>query len=690
MQSGRFMSPAWAGADNHRMIKTIVGLLLCCCWGPLMALSLEAQDTQVNLGHAAQVLEDPSGLLRIDDVRGPVWSAKFKSPAIAGSDLNLGYTASAYWLRVPLQRAQAAPANWLLEVPYTKINTLELHPPQGPAVLTGKDLPLSSRPLYHRFFAFPIELSTTDQYFYIRATSTYALTLPLVAWQSQAFDAFQQQVLILQALYIGGLLALLLYNLLLFLSLHDRRFFLYSLYVFFFGLGIIASNGYGRLFLWTEWAEFDEVAQGAMLSTAALFATEFSRTFLQTRRLTPRVDVLLRISGAFFGLTGVGLLAGVWWPFPVQQLYQLLMLNSMVMGAFIFFSGGKALRSGDRGARFFVMAWTLLWMGVFLASMRSFGWLPTNAVTSYILQICSAFEMLLLSLALADTIHAERLRREQSQQQALQAQHQLVSVLQSSEEKLERAVQERTEQLKVSLDQQNEMLTQYVRFGSLISHEFRNPLAIITGQLSVIRKEYDHGVDHIGQRVSVIDSATQRLARLFEKWLESDRLKGNLQTLSPSPIRIQEWLQHLVDASAYLLLNHSVAWRWNAQVHEVWADEPLLETALTNLLENACKYSVADTLITIETREEPGFVGIAITDQGCGIAPENQRRIFDEFFRVAPESNVMGMGLGLAIVARIAKVHGGHITLDSQPGQGSSFCFWLPNPAPGHTQATSS
>ena len=670
------------------MIKTIVGLLLCCCWGPLMALTLEAQDTQVNLGLAVQVLEDPSGLLRIDDVRAPTWASQFKSPGIAGSDLNLGYTASAYWLRVPLQRAPNGPTQWLLEVPYTKINTLDFYPPQGPAVLTGKELPLSSRPVHYRFFAFPIELDTREQYFYIRATSSYALTLPLVAWQSQAFDTFQQRVLILQAVYIGGLLALLLYNLLLFFSLHDRRFLLYSLYVFFFGWGIIASNGYGRLFIWTEGAAFDEIAQGALLSVAALFATEFARTFLQTRRNTPRVDVVLRLSGALFGLTGVGLLAGVWWPVPVQQLHQILMLNSMVMGTLIFFSGGKALRGGDRGARFFVLAWTLLWLGVLLAAMRSFGWLPTNAVTSYILQICSAFEMLLLSLALADTIHAERLRREQSQQQALKSQQQLVSVLKSSEEKLERAVQERTEQLEVSLNQQNDMLTQYVRFGSLISHEFRNPLAIITAQLNVIRKEKDHGVDNIGERVSVIDSATQRLARLFEKWLQSDRLKGNLQTLSPSPIRLQAWLQNMVEASAYLLLNHVVVCRLNNRVQEVWADEPLLETAVTNLLENACKYSAAGTTITIEIREAPGFVGIAITDQGCGIAPEDQSRIFNEFFRVAPESNVMGMGLGLAIVARIAQAHSGRIELDSQLGLGSCFCLWLPHPAPGQTGGT--
>jgi signal transduction histidine kinase len=664
------------------MIRNTLVLLLGLWLGTGTAMELGAQDTQVNLAVAVQVLEDPTGQLGIDDVRSAHRAAQFKSPSIAGSDLNFGYTASAYWLRIPLRRADAVQSGWLLEVPFAKLDELDFYPSQGPAVLTGRLRPLSSRPVVYRFFAFPIELTTTEQYVYIRAKSSYALTLPLVAWTPQAFDAFQQRVLVLQSLYTGGLLALLLYNLLLFLSLRDKRFLLYSLYALFFVTGIAASNGYGRLFLWPEWVAFDEIAQGTLLSFAALFATLFARSFLQTRRYTPRIDVVLRFSGGIFFATGVGLLLSVWWQVPVQKLYQLLMLNSMLMGVLIFISGGKALRSGDRGARFFVVAWSLLWLGVLLASMRSFGWLPTNPITSYILQICSAFEMLLLSLALADTIHAERLAREQSQLQALEAQRQVVEVLKASEEKLERAVQERTEQLQMSLDQQNEMLNQYVRFGSLISHEFRNPLAIINGQLSVMRKEHEKGVDHFGQRAAAIGSATQRLSRLFEKWLQSDRLKGNLQTISPSPIQLKEWLQRTAEANAYLLINHPVVWCWAQGVPDLWADEPLLEIAVANLLENACKYSPADSPITIETRQQVGWVGIAVTDQGYGIAPEHQARVFDEFFRVAPESNVMGMGLGLAIVARIALAHGGHVELTSQPGQGSCFCLWLPQHLP--------
>jgi signal transduction histidine kinase len=483
-------------------------------------------------------------------------------------------------------------------------------------------------------------------------------------------------------MYYGGLLSLLLYNLLLFFSLNDKRFLLYSLYALFFGLGIAAGNGYGRVFMWEEWVAFDEIAQGALLSISAFFATHFARSFLQTRLRTPRMDVALQLSGGLFLATGLGLLVNVWWAMPVRELNQVMMFNSLLMGVLIFVSGAKALRSGDSSARFFVLAWTILWLGALLAALRAFGWLPTNTLTSYILQISSAFEMLLLSLALADTIHAERLAREQSQQQALEAQGRLVAVLKTSEENLEHAVQERTEQLRVSLDQQNEMLNQYVRFGSLISHEFRNPLAIITGQISVIRKEHEKGVDHIDQRVAVIGGATQRLARLFEKWLQSDRFKGNFQTINPSQIELQDWLHRTVEANAYLLTNHAVVWRWADGVNDLWADESLLEIALANLLENACKYSPAGSAIVIETRRQAGLIGIAIADQGCGIDSQHQGLVFDEFFRVAPESNVMGMGLGLAIVSRIALAHGGHIELSSLPGQGSCFCLWLPERPP--------
>ena len=110
----------------------------------------------------------------------------------------------------------------------------------------------------------------------------------------------------------------------------------------------------------------------------------------------------------------------------------------------------------------------------------------------------------------------------------------------------------------------------------------------------------------------------------------------------------------------------------------VVVDEYLLEIVLSNLIDNARKYAGVDARVIIETRLKPGYVGIAVTDNGPGIRGEHQARVFEEYFRVSPQSGVPGMGLGLSIVSRIAKAHGGDLALHSEAGQGCSFCLWLP------------
>jgi signal transduction histidine kinase len=110
----------------------------------------------------------------------------------------------------------------------------------------------------------------------------------------------------------------------------------------------------------------------------------------------------------------------------------------------------------------------------------------------------------------------------------------------------------------------------------------------------------------------------------------------------------------------------------------VVVDEYLLEIVLSNLIDNARKYAGVDARVIIETRLKPGYVGIAVTDNGPGIRGEHQARVFEEYFRVSPQSGVPGMGLGLSIVSRIAKAHGGELALYSEAGQGCSFCLWLP------------
>jgi len=100
--------------------------------------------------------------------------------------------------------------------------------------------------------------------------------------------------------------------------------------------------------------------------------------------------------------------------------------------------------------------------------------------------------------------------------------------------------------------------------------------------------------------------------------------------------------------------------------------------AVTNLIDNAAKYSPSGTTITIRTLVKEGYIGLEVANEGPGIPLEMQDKIFTEFFRLSPENSVRGVGLGLSIVQRIARAHDGHVSLASTRGRGAAFCIWLP------------
>lgn len=646
------------------------------CWAA-GAITLQRADLSLDLGPAIELLADPNGEFGIDTVRSPEFEQRFRPAASSGDALNLGFTGTTYWLRLRLQRAPDAPEHWLLELPHTTIDYVDFHVAGQPALLTGTRRPLSSRPFRERYFVFPLTLTTAEQTVYLRLSSNNALTVPLKIWQPDARLQSEGNALLLQYLYYGGLLALLAYNLLLAFSLRDRRFLLYALYALPLGLGMLAGNGLGRVLLWPDAHRFDEISQSCLMGLAGAMAMLFAREFMQTRTRLPRIDwLMLATSGAFVLLSAL-LVASLWWSVPVIWLNQLLFLVGVFMGSLVLLVSAREYWLGQHSARFFLLSWAILSLGVLVASLRAFGWLPTNTLTAYAIQFSSVAEMLLLSLALAEIIHAERRAREQAQAQALAASLR-------AGERLETEVRQRTaelrvkaEQLERSLANEQQVLAQYVRFGSMISHEFRNPLAVIDSQLRLLGKEQAQGMDRLHERLPVVQRAVRRLSTMFDQWLKSDRLGQSLQEISPHAIPLRDWLEHLVEG-LYCLSEHQIELVLEPGIEQIVGDDHLLEIALGNLVENASKYAPAGSSILLQTRSRPGQVGICVIDHGPGIAREHQQAVFETFYRVQPEGSVRGMGLGLTIVQRIALAHGGELTLDSEPGAGCCFCLWLP------------
>lgn len=659
------------------MKKLLLIWLTCLSWCAC-AIELSQTTSGTMLTSSLQYLEDPQGQLTFADISRPEMAARFRAPSKPSETLNLGLSQSVFWLRLSLRQAPGNTDDWLIDLPYALLNQITFYAPGMSPVVTGSDYPMASRAFFNRYFVFPIKPKTEDQDFYFRVSSQNAITVPLHAWSEREFMVRMLQTIAIQWVYFGSMLGLALYTLFMFVLSRDRRYGLYAAYVVLMALSMTSGSGVARMFLWPDVWRFDSIARNLFISSAVSIMLYLSGLFLKIEYRKPHVTWGWKLGSVYFGVYAAVLLLSLLLPLPSMVLNTAMLLGGLLSGVLILGVVFKVIHEQRKSLQFFCFSWLIFWIGIFIGMGRTIGLLPTNPLTSHAVQIASMAEMVLLFLALADQFRQEQVQRFKAQESAITAQKLLLENLQSSNDLLETAVNERTEQLRQLLTQEQAMLTQYKRFGAMVSHEFRNPLSIIKSQLSLLRKEQELGELQLDKRLSVLRNATERLTIMFEKWLQSDRLSNTLQDIDSHPIPLQAWLKHFVTTNVHCLMGSPVRLAETASNLHLFCDEYLLDIALGNLVDNARKYGGANMPITIETRQRPGQVGLAIIDQGPGIAPDEQKKVFDDYFRIAPQAGISGVGLGLSIISRIIQAHGGEIELNSQLGQGSVFILWFP------------
>jgi signal transduction histidine kinase len=327
--------------------------------------------------------------------------------------------------------------------------------------------------------------------------------------------------------------------------------------------------------------------------------------------------------------------------------------------------------AGHQSAKFFVLAFGTLCAGAFMSGLRSFDLIPTNMITANSVQLSSAIEMLLLSFALAHRIKVEKEEKEKTQ-------HLLVQTLQKSETLLEQKVAKRTNELKQSLRKEQDTLEKFIRFGSYISHEFRNPLAIIKNQLSTLKKELSLNInENIDKRIETVLTATNRINDLFEGWLHSDRLRQGLTILSITRIDVYDFVSSIAQQCQSLYPDRSIYYESFDQPCYIDVDEDMIRLAIINLIDNAVKYSPQNKPIQIALLLKPDKIGIMLEDQGVGIRTEDIPNLFQDYFRLDNDKNIKGVGLGLAFVHKVCELHNSSIEVTSELGKGSRFCIWV-------------
>ena len=216
-------------------------------------------------------------------------------------------------------------------------------------------------------------------------------------------------------------------------------------------------------------------------------------------------------------------------------------------------------------------------------------------------------------------------------------------------------------------------------FLSIASHELKTPLTTIKGYVQAMERMIpDNASDRFKNMLGKTSQYLDRLNNLIAELLDVSRIQtGNIE-LHKIPFDFDKMVKETVDAIQSASVNHKILITGYSGI-SVSADESHIIQVLNNLLSNAIKYAPEADQVYVHISKVSEFVKVSVTDEGMGISSEDQKKIFERFFRAGEiQQRFPGMGIGLYICEQIIKNHNGTLWVESEKGKGSTFSFTLP------------
>jgi signal transduction histidine kinase len=404
---------------------------------------------------------------------------------------------------------------------------------------------------------------------------------------------------------------------------------------------------------WRSWIKAQDLLWVAMFAIIAAFGPErdpqcISFLFLIAglQLAEPRVPALATRRGSVvanllkLGLGGLIILHSG----GIPSSYYWILLIPVVSAATTLGVGGSLL-------------FTVLACGAYLSFLLLIDWeskeIPADQVPELILRVVSLAVIGFLAQRLAEANRMETRRAQAVADQLAEANRNLRKA---------EAVARRSERL-AALGQ----------LSAGLAHELRNPLGTMRGSAEMLRNNLPQGNEVAAELAGFISSEVDRINSLVTRFLDFARPLE----VQPQPAELGEVVDRAIaQVERDTPRQVAVFKNYSPDVRPFSFDAELIERVVYNLLLNAVQATPDGGAVTVKTRPAEGDVEISVIDRGSGIPPEQVENIFNPFFTTKKD----GAGLGLAIVSKIVDLHGGRMSVESEPGKGSVFRVFLPSP----------
>lgn len=526
-------------------------------------------------------------------------------------------------------------------------------------------------------------------------------------------------------LFAGLLLVMLAYNAVIGIFTRERGYYAITLYILSVFLTQSGFQGYGLKYLWNFWPEFERVSVFVLSLGVGLGVMFFFNTFTKADETWPRIRYVFTAFAFTYCAILIMAITGL------QHIaYNVVLGVTFVLALFLLGSAFVLVRRGNRQALFYAIADGIVILGVLIYIAKDAGAIGYNFYIERAISIGSAFEVTLLSIALADRINILTAEKKRSQNRALQVLKENERIVREQNALLEEKVKERTEELEKSnqdlnvayksLQTTQSQLVEAEKMAGLgqmtagIAHELNNPINYVSSNVNPLKRDVDEVFQVLDEyqtftnkhesdaEVGKIRSLEKELDLPFLRTEIGQLLKGiregaersaaivkGLRTFSrldEDTLKLADINDGLESTLVILKSNYKgqceVVKELDPNLPQVECYPGKLNQVFMNILNNAIQATVDSNRdrksreVRVSTKTAEGQVEVHIADNGAGMSEEVKSRIFEPFFTTKKVGE--GTGLGLSIVLGIIEQHHGTIHVESVPGEGTKFVITLP------------
>jgi signal transduction histidine kinase len=686
-----------------KIFASSIGICVCSVFTISAQKTVQVQGSErLFIGKSLEYFVDSTQHLGLQDIMGKTFIA------CQSEILNLGNTPYKIWIRFSLVSKKDKES--LLEINAPLLSKLEVYQITGDSsrlVFNGGFLkPFHERPVYSENWLFNLHLEAgTVSTIYMMGQSIYPFQIPIVLSSENKFVEANQFHNLFWGIYMGVMIFAFIYNFFVYLSVRERSYLYYLLYVissvgFYLGL-----EGFGFQLLWPDSPGFNPIFP-ILVSFSNCFLTVFTLRFLRINKDQKALFYWGWTSNIIFILLAILNIAGVY-----ELALGLSQLFSLLVCIFYITAGIVSLRRGVSTAKYYLIGWSAFLLLIILFILALNNVVPSNFFTTHGIFIGHMTEVLLLSFALADRINVLKTENEKKQKEIiiqLEENHQLQTKV---NRELEQKVEERTAELKHSLENLKSTQSQLIQsekmasLGELtagIAHEIQNPLNFMNNfsELNVelldeLRQEMKNG--NTSDADSIAEIVRENELKISNHGKRADAIvKGMLQhSRSNTGVKEAVDINSLVDE--YLRLsynglrakekdfNATIKTDFDITIGKINLIPQDIARMLLNLYNNAFYFvsekkktagAVYEPTVSISTKKTGNKVEIRVKDNGKGIPPKVVDKIFQPFFTTKPAGQ--GTGLGLSISYDIVKAHGGEIKVETKEGDFTEFVVHLP------------